>query len=370
MMTFWAWVCPSTGQLHSQRYSNSCYRFLNVHNLGVRIAFYLQIYLSGVLALLPHADFSASAWGVSATFWALFVAALVSWLQDTLTLFQAVIGVYLLFLHALASTLCIAPSYGNLRGLRPPTLPFVVVSVVLSNVAVAIMGILVGLRGRRIGPSRECNEVMKLQILFLRFTPAEKDGRSFILAFSIAYLVIFMAFTIFQLAIWTHRKGWKDGEMTPDCLVITLDHFKENVRRPGDILYLRTNMFLRHRLWLATLTMETVWMCSMFNIEYTLYLNGIQGTSTTGFGQVGTSHRSYGFLLWKVSSACFLTDTCYLHTGSTARSHSPLDCRMESQDENKTTHELKERSSLSSIHFSDWERRRRYLCSFHPVLSV
>lgn len=211
--------------------------------------------------------------------------------------FQAVVGVYLLTLHALASTLCIGPSYADVPERRASTLPFVVVSVVLSNIAIPILGMLVGLHARTIGPSIECNDVVKFQILFLQLSAAEADGKAFILALSIFYLVCFLGFTAFQLAIWIRRGGWKGGEMTPDCLAFTLDHFRKG-REPGYGQHICTNIFLEHRLYLATEVMYTIWSCSIISVEYTLHLNSVRGTSSSGFGQVSCRLDSTIQPLW------------------------------------------------------------------------
>lgn len=244
----------------------------------------MQIFLSAVLALLPHADFYSSAWALNATFWALFFSSTVQWLNNTLTLSQGVLASYLLFLHAMASTLCILPSYGNLREKKPPTLAAVAVSIVLSNLAASIFGILVAVKGQDMGPSSECNEVAQLQILFFRLHLTSSD-RYYLVALNTVYLFLFSSITSFQLALWIKREGYNGGEMTPDCLIFTLDHFRQG-KKPSDVLYLKTNTFLRQRIWVITLVMDLVWWTSIVNIEYTLHLNGVKGSSAANFGQV------------------------------------------------------------------------------------
>lgn len=142
---------------------------------GVRITFYLQMLLSAALALLPHADFLSSSWALNATFWALLLSSILQWTQGNLTLFRVCIASYLVFLHALASILCILPSYGSFRESKSPTMPAVVIFVVLSNLAASRFDMTVATKGPDMGPSEECNKLARLQILFFRLSPASND---------------------------------------------------------------------------------------------------------------------------------------------------------------------------------------------------
>lgn len=251
--------------------------------IGVRITFYLQIILTAIIALLPGADFIGSSWGISATFWALFFCSIIQWSQDKYTLFQAIITSYLLYLHALASTLCAVPCYARPIGRggdENSTSPMILISVALSHLASGIFGIFTAIKGSSMGPSVECNDSIRLQILFFRLKPAGSH-RWILLTFAILYLGICCTFQCFQLAIWV-KKG---RPFTPNWLVLTWKHFS-NDPNVVNMIGKSTNEDLENRLKNFLMIGGAIWWLSILNIELTIRINEVDTPSASGFGQV------------------------------------------------------------------------------------
>ncbi|KZT38008.1 hypothetical protein SISSUDRAFT_1047729 [Sistotremastrum suecicum HHB10207 ss-3] len=75
----------------------------DITGLGVRLAFYIQAYITVILANLPGADVNGSYWAMTMTAVALFISALVLSGSQNLSLFHAILISVLLFLHSYAA---------------------------------------------------------------------------------------------------------------------------------------------------------------------------------------------------------------------------------------------------------------------------
>lgn len=256
---------------------------------GVRIALYLQVYFNFILVRSSNIDYAAAAWAMTTTFWAFFAAAVDLWRRNELTMLQAIVTSFLLSLHAASGILCIVGTYSTQRPRRPPTLPAIVLSIILSNAGAGAFGIAVALEGKQMGPNLDCNRNMNITVGFHRALSGQGDGLKWTLfSINLVYISICLVIFIFQIAIWIYRKGWQHGKMTPDCLVWTHYHFKRNGRKPYDVPYLQGNEFLHYRIEWIALVLECLWYSVIVHVELILVNNDIRKT-TFGFGQVSTT---------------------------------------------------------------------------------
>lgn len=79
----------------------------DISGIGVRYSFYIQAFLTVLIAYLPGADVAGSYLAMSVTSWALWISGLVLLVQNELSEYQGVLISILLFIHGFAAASCL-----------------------------------------------------------------------------------------------------------------------------------------------------------------------------------------------------------------------------------------------------------------------
>lgn len=319
---------------------------------GVRGAFYAQVALSVIVALLPRSDYTASAWGLNVTFWALLIAASLQWAKDSLTLLQAVVTSRLLLLHALGSAISLAPRFrddqtasaavsqsvallpppSTTNAGSPPLAPaqsgqsgqsaqilpigsrpsaktnpapsyFVKVSVLLSNVAIFTFSIILYCKTPTIGPDLSCNPITRVSFFFASLS-ATRAGRYTSLALT------FISFLVYLLIHGGLFLTWLRKNALTARNIIFDSHIRNAQTSFLSISYDTTRRSFTFQWGRRAVFGMTgwVWIILLGDIERTLYLNRVDGNDFGGFGQVSKiKFQAVGYLGFR-HEECYKTD--------------------------------------------------------------
>jgi len=188
----------------------------DISGLGVRLAFYIQAYLTIIITFLPDADVQASYWTMTITAFALFTSALALHSMDELSLYQGILVSVLLYLHAYAA----AASMQSSTPSASPALPvngktarelerewWIIRFKLTPPVLIATaFGLFLWIRAPIFGSQPECNNKTLFVVLGLRLS-ATAGGRVFALIVVSAHCFPLLLGIIFfiDFVVWDAR---------------------------------------------------------------------------------------------------------------------------------------------------------------------